>query len=85
MKLNKLFYFFINEIKFQTWIKVFINFIIQSIVILSELLFLSTFFLILNQSINSNLLNVFVENLNKYIVPFFTSFSQVAVVFRSEA
>ena len=77
MKLNKLFYFFINEIKFQTWIKVFINFIIQSIVILSELLFLSTFFLILNQSINSNLLNVFVENLNKYIVPFFTSFSQV--------
>ena len=75
MNLIKLFKFFIKEISFKTWLNVSINFIIQFSVIIFEILFLSTFFLLLNQKKNTNLFNTLFEKIEYYFIPFFKEYS----------
>jgi len=75
MNLIKLFKFFIKEISFKTWLNVSINFIIQFSVIIFEILFLSTFFLLLNQKKDTNLFNTLFGKIEYYFVPFFKEYS----------
>ena len=67
--------FFIKEIDLITWLKVIINFIFHFLIIISEILFLSTFFIILNNKIDSDLVNKFFEKLESYFFNFFVIFS----------
>ena len=44
MSINKVIKFFYKEIDFKTWLNVIFNFIFNFLIIISEVLFLSTFF-----------------------------------------
>jgi hypothetical protein len=75
MTITELLKFFLKEIDFKSWIKVLINFIFHFSIVISEILFLSTFFLILNEKTDSRIFNVFFSNLEKYFFKFFDSLS----------
>jgi ABC-type bacteriocin/lantibiotic exporter with double-glycine peptidase domain len=75
MTLIKLLKFFIKEINFKTWLNVLINFVIQFSVIISEILFLSTFFLLLNQKKDTNLFSIFFDKIEYYFTPYFKEHS----------
>ena len=75
MTLLKLLKFFINEINFKTWLNVLINFVIQFSIIIFEILFLSTFFLLLNQKKDTNLFSTFFDKIEYYFVPYFKEHS----------
>ena len=75
MTLIKLLKFFIKEINFKTWLNVLINFVIQFSVIISEILFLSTFFLLLNQKKDTNLFSTFFDKIEYYFTSYFREHS----------
>lgn len=75
MTLIKLLKFFIKEINFKTWLNVLINFVIQFSIIISEILFLSTFFLLLNQKKDTNLFSIFFDKIEYYFTPYFKEHS----------
>lgn len=75
MTLIKLLKFFIKEINFKTWLNVLINFVIQFSVIISEILFLSTFFLLLNQKKDTNLFSTFFDKIEYYFTSYFKEHS----------
>ena len=79
MKIDRVFRFFLKEIELKIWFKVIVNFILQFTIILAEILFLSIFFLILNQGTNSNIFKIFIEKIEIYIVPFFETFSNTEI------
>ena len=71
VKVQELFKFFLDEINLNVWIKVLIKFILHLFILLSEILFLSTFFLILNKKIDSQIFTYFYENLEIYFFSIF--------------
>ena len=73
MKLSKIFKFFVKQIEFKMWLQIAVNFILQFSIVLSEILFLSIFFLILNQSIDVSTFSLLIEKLEVYIFPIFES------------
>ena len=75
MNLIKLLKFFIKETSFKTWLKVLINFVIQFSTIIFEILFLSTFFLLLNQKKDSKLFSTLFDKIEYYFVPYFKEYS----------
>jgi ABC-type bacteriocin/lantibiotic exporter with double-glycine peptidase domain len=75
MNFFQVFKFFIKEIDLKTWFKVIINFIFHFSIIVSEILFLSTFFIILNKKTDSDFVNKFFEKLEIYFFRFFETFS----------
>tara|TARA_B110000483_G_scaffold13209_1_gene15033 strand:+ start:3187 stop:4866 length:1680 start_codon:yes stop_codon:yes gene_type:complete len=75
MTLIKLLKFFIKEINFKTWLNVLINFVIQFSIIISEILFLSTFFLLLNQKKDTNLFSTFFDKIEYYFTTYFKEHS----------
>jgi ABC-type bacteriocin/lantibiotic exporter with double-glycine peptidase domain len=75
MTLIKLLKFFIKEINFKTWLNVLINFVIQFSIIISEILFLSTFFLLLNQKKDTNLFSTFFDKIEYYFTSYFKEHS----------
>ena len=79
MNLSKIFKFFVNQIEFKVWLQIVINFILQFSIILSEVLFLSIFFLILNQNIDVSTFPLLIEKLEVYIFPIFKNFTLTEV------
>ena len=75
MNINRVFRFFLKEIEIKIWLKIVINFLLQFSIILAEILFLSIFFLVLNQGSNSNIFKIFIEKLEIYIIPYFETLS----------
>ena len=75
MNFTQVLKFFVKEIDLKTWLKVIINFIFHFSIIISEILFLSTFFVILNNKTDSALVNKFFEKLESYFFKFFDTFS----------
>ncbi len=75
MNFLQVFKFFIKEIDLKTWFKVTINFIFHFSIIVSEILFFSTFFIILNKKTDSDFVNKFFEKLEIYFFRFFETFS----------
>ena len=73
MKLSKIFKFFVKQIEFKMWLQIAVNFILQFSIVLSEILFLSIFFLILNQNIDVSTFSLLIEKLEVYIFPIFES------------
>jgi len=59
MNLLKIFNFFIGKITFLNFVDVLINFFLIFLIILTELLFLSAFFLLLNQFNDSQIFSIF--------------------------
>ena len=73
------FKFFIKETDPKIWFKVLVNFIFQFSIVISEILFLSTFFLILNKKTVSGHLDLFYQNLKEFIFPFFSNSSATEI------
>lgn len=73
MKLSEIFKFFVKQIELKVWLKIVVNFILQFSIVLSEILFLSIFFLILNQDLGVSTFKILIEKLELYIFPFFES------------
>ena len=71
MNLSRIFKFFINQIELKVWLKIIVHFILQFSIVLSEILFLSIFFLILNQDLGVSTFKILIEKLELYIFPIF--------------
>ena len=79
MKISRIFKFFVKQIEFKVWLQVAVNFVLQLSIVLSEILFLSIFFLILNQSIEVSTFSLLIEKLEVYIFPIFKNFTLTEV------
>ena len=79
MKTTELFRFFLKEINLNIWFKVIIKFILHLLIVFSEILFLSTFFLILNQKVDSKIFNFFHNNLEIYLYKIFGNLNYVEI------
>ena len=66
MSINKVIKFFYKEIDFKTWLNVIFNFIFNFLIIISEVLFLSTFFILLNGKTKSEYINVLFQKFEFY-------------------
>ena len=79
MKLSKIFKFFVTQIELKVWLKIVVHFILQFSIVLSEILFLSIFFLILNQDLGVSTFEILIEKLELYIFPFFESLTTTEI------
>ena len=75
MKFYKTLSFFQKEINIRIGFKIFINFILIFSIIASELLFLSVFFILLNQSSDSQIFSVFFDNFQMYFSNLFHNYT----------
>jgi ABC-type bacteriocin/lantibiotic exporter with double-glycine peptidase domain len=75
MNFINIFKFFAKETDLKIWFKVFVNFIFQFSIIISEILFLSAFFLILNKKTPSSYLEEVYHNLEKLVFSFAPNYS----------
>ena len=71
MSALKLINFFRKEIAIDIWFKVLVKFILHLFIVISEIIFLSAFFLILNKKIDSNIFNIFYIKLENFLINFF--------------
>ena len=67
MKSKNLFTFFLREIDIKTWLKVNVNLILQLLLVLFEILFISTFFLLINGTVDIGLIGNYLEKIKDYI------------------
>ena len=67
MKSKNLFTFFLREIDIKTWLKVNVNLTLQLLLVLFEILFISTFFLLINGTVDIGLIGNFLEKIKDYI------------------
>jgi len=67
MKSKNLFTFFLREIDIKTWFKVNVNLTLQLLLVLFEILFISTFFLLINGTVDIGLIGNFLEKIKDYI------------------
>lgn len=67
MKSKNLFSFFLREIDIKTWLKVNINLILQLLLVLFEISFISTFFLLINGTIDVGLIGDYLEKIQNFI------------------
>ena len=70
MRFPKILEFFYKEITINLWFKILINFILIFSIIGSELLFLSVFFILLNQSSESLIFSKFLDSFEIYFSNF---------------
>jgi len=75
MKFYKTLSFFQKEMNIRIGFKIFINFILVFSIIASELLFLSVFFILLNQSSDSQIFSVFFDNFQMYFSNLFHNYT----------
>jgi len=75
MKFYKTLSFFQKEMNIRIGFKIFINFILIFSIIASELLFLSVFFILLNQSSDSQIFSVFFDNFQMYFSNLFHNYT----------
>ena len=71
MNFIEVFKFFTKQIELKIWFKVLINFFLYFAIILSEILFLTTFFIILNKKTDSEIINIFFSKLELLFFKFF--------------
>ena len=64
MRIAKIVKFFLNEIEKKNWIFVILNYFLFLIITVSDILFFSIFYLLLNKQTDSKYLNLFLDNLN---------------------
>ena len=67
MKSKNLLTFFLREIDIKTWFKVNVNLILQLLLVLFEILFISTFFLLINGTVDIGLIGNNLEKINDYM------------------
>ena len=79
MKFYQTLGFFYKEVSISIWLKIFLNFVLIFSIIASELLFLGAFFVLLNQSSDSQLFSVFFENLQIYFSNLFQNYSTTEI------
>ncbi|MDC1176450.1 ATP-binding cassette domain-containing protein [Candidatus Pelagibacter sp.] len=75
MSISRILKFFLGNITFFNLIQVLINFLLIFLIILAELLFLSAFFLLLNQFSDSQIFSIFFNFLEKNLPYFVDSYS----------
>jgi ATP-binding cassette, subfamily B, bacterial PglK len=75
MKFYKTLFFFYKEISLNIFFKILINFIFIFLIIASELLFLGSFFVLLNQSNDSQVFSIFFYNFELYFSNLFENYS----------
>lgn len=75
MKFYKTLSFFQKEINIRIGFKIFVNFILIFSIIASELLFLSVFFILLNQSSDSQIFSMFFDNFQMYFSNLFHNYT----------
>ena len=75
MRFPKILEFFYKEITINLWFKILINFILIFSIIGSELLFLSVFFILLNQSSESLIFSKFLDSFEIYFSNLFYNLS----------
>ena len=82
MSINKVIKFFYKEIDFKTWLNVIFNFIFNFSIIISEVLFLSTFFILLNGKTKSEYINVLFQKFEFYFASKIdtTSFTELYLI-----
>ena len=76
----EIFNFFINQIDKKIWFKVFFNYILIFLLIISELLFLSNFFLLVNSQSATALDNNIINQINVLILNSFKNFSYTEII-----
>ncbi len=76
----EIFNFFINQIDKKIWFKVFFNYILIFLLIISELLFLSNFFLLVNSQSATALDNNIINQINVLILNTFKNFSYTEII-----
>lgn len=64
MRIAQIVKFFLNEIEKKNWIFVILNYFLFLIITVSDILFFSIFYLLLNKQTDSKYLNLFLDNLN---------------------
>ena len=79
MKFSEIINFYIREVDSWTWFKVFINFLFYFVIIISEILFLSSFFLMLNKETKTEILNIFFIKLEFFVIQIFDNLSVTAI------
>jgi len=79
MKFSEIINFYLREIDSWTWFKVFINFLFYFAIIISEILFLTSFFLILNKETGTEIINIFFSKLEFFVIQIFDNLSVTAV------
>lgn len=75
MKISKILNFYFKEIEPWTWFKVFINSLFYFAIIISEMLFLSSFFLMLNKETGAKIINIFFSKLEFFAIQIFGNLS----------
>ena len=76
----EIFNFFIKQIEKKIWFKVFLNYIFIFLLIISELLFLSNFFLLVNSQSSTVLDNNLINQINVFILNSFNNFSYTEIL-----
>ena len=71
MKFSEVFKFFIKEIDLKIWFKVIINFVLHFTIIISEILFLTAFYILLNKKTESEFINNFFSKIELFFLHFF--------------
>ena len=79
MNALKLINFFRKEIAIDIWFKVLVKFVLHLFIVISEIFFLSAFFLILNKKIDSNIFNIFYLKLENFFNKFFQEFGSTEI------
>ena len=79
-KYMEIFNFFIKQIEKKIWFKVFLNYIFIFLLIISELLFLSNFFLLVNSQSSTVLDNNLINQINVFILNSFNNFSYTEIL-----
>jgi len=75
MKISKIVNFYLKEIEAWTWLKVFINSLFYFAIIICEILFLSSFFLMLNKETGTKIINISFSKLEFVILQMFGNLS----------
>lgn len=75
MKFKEIITFYLREIDKWTWSAVFINFFFYFAIIISEILFLSSFFVILNKKTGTEIINIFFHKLEFIFQQLFSNLS----------
>lgn len=75
MKFKEIINFYLREIDKWTWFAVFINFFFYFAIITSEILFLSSFFVILNKETGTEIINIFFDKLEFIFLELFSNLS----------
>lgn len=82
MKISNIIKFFFTQIEKKDWIYVILNYFLVLIITLSDIIFISFFYLLLNNQVDTKIFNLFFENI-KFLNNNFSKFdlTQVYIIF----